>query len=156
MGPWKTALRDGAITGSLASLLSTAVLALVSRRETGSPFAATNAVSHWLWGGEALRTDRADWRHTALGYAVHHGASIFWGVLHSRFYGQREAAQRPGPAAAGAVAATAVACFVDYRLTPKRLTPGFEHRLSTPAMAAVYGGFAAGILLGALALRRHR
>ncbi len=40
-----------------------------------------------------------------------------------------------------------------YQLTPKRLTPGFEHRLSTAAMVAVYGALAAGFALGAVLLQ---
>ena len=38
---------------------------------------------------------------------------------------------------------------VDYTLVPKRLTPGYEHRLSTGAMVATFGALAAGFALGA-------
>jgi hypothetical protein len=42
-------------------------------------------------------------------------------------------------------------------LTPDRFTPGFEHRLSTPALIATYGAMALGMLLGARAIegRQH-
>ena len=33
------------------------------------------------------------------------------------------------PTLAAAAGATAVACFVDYKLTPHRLQPGYEMRL---------------------------
>ena len=59
-------------------------------------------------------------------------------------------------AAAGAVTAAAVACFVDYRLTPRRLTPGFEHRLSSKALLAVYACFAVGLAIGSMAAARRR
>ncbi|HSV79850.1 MAG TPA: hypothetical protein VLK85_11705 [Ramlibacter sp.] len=49
--------------------------------------------------------------------------------------------------------ASAVACFVDYRLTPKRLTPGFEHRLGKPELANVYACFALGLLVRTLLMR---
>jgi hypothetical protein len=45
-----------------------------------------------------------------------------------------------------------VACFVDYRMTPERLTPGFEHRLSSRALLGVYACFAVGLALGSMAV----
>lgn len=62
----------------------------------------------------------------------------------------RPAAKKPLPAIAGAAAAAAVAYFVNYRLTPERLTPGFEHRLSRKSMTAVYACFALGLALGSM------
>ena len=56
-------------------------------------------------------------------------------------------------AVAGGVATSAVALLVDYQMVPQRLTPGYEHRLSTGAMLATYGALAAGFALGALLLR---
>jgi hypothetical protein len=46
MSPWKQALREGAIAGSFASLVSTAALLLAGRRENGHPAAPVNAISH--------------------------------------------------------------------------------------------------------------
>ena len=54
--------------------------------------------------------------------------------------------------AAESAATSALACTVDYTITPKRLTPGYELRLSKPSMAAVYVAFAAGLFVGSLAL----
>jgi hypothetical protein len=48
------------------------------------------------------------------------------------------------------VAVAALAYFVDYRLTPRRLTPGYERRLSGRALLAVYASLAAGLALGGL------
>jgi hypothetical protein len=152
--PWKAALKEGAVAGSLASLVSTLALALLGRREVGSPYAPTNAVSHWLWGEEALRQDAPDVRHTALGFATHHCAAIFWATLYARLYGHRAEAHSPKQAALGALATSAAACLIDFKFTPQRLTPGFEHRLSNGSLAIVYGGFAAGLFLGALATAR--
>lgn len=143
------------MAGTVASLLSTAALAAAGLRQAGSAVAPTNAVSHWLWGEESLRAQRPSLRHTFTGYVTHHLASIFWAALYSRVYGQRESAKQVPQAIAGGLAASAVACFVDYQLTPKRLTPGFEHRLSTGAMVAVYGALAAGFALGAVLLRQR-
>ena len=155
MNTWNVALREGLVAGTAASLLSTAVLAVCGRLQAGSPFAPTNAVSHWLWGDDALRSSEPSWRYTFAGYATYHLASVFWATLYSRIYGHRDSAKEPAQAIAGGVATSAVSCLVDYTLVPKRLTPGFEHRLSTGAMVTAYGALAAGFALGALLLRRR-
>ena len=154
MNTWKIALREAALAGSLASLLSTAVLAVSGRREAGSAVAPINAVSHWLWGDESLQVERPTWRHTLTGYLTQHLASIFWAGLYSRLYGYRDEAKTLPQALAGALATTAVAYVVDYKVVPKRLTPGFEHRISSGAMVATYASLAAGFALGALLLGR--
>jgi formate-dependent nitrite reductase membrane component NrfD len=152
---WKQALREGAVTGSLASILSTAVLALAGARQNRSAAAPINAASHWIWGDESLREDRPTLRHTLLGYLTQHAASIFWAALYSRIYGHRPEAKQWPQALAGAATTCAIAGVVDYMVVPKRLTPGYEHRLSTSAMVAVYAALAAGFALGAAALRRR-
>jgi ribosomal protein S17E len=154
MSLWKTALREGAVTGTLASLISTAVLATAGSRQAGSAVAPTNAISHWLWGDESLMAQRPDLRHTVAGYVTHHLASVFWATLYSRIYGHRDEAKELRNAIAGGIATSATAYVVDYYMVPKRLTPGYEHRISTGAMAATYGALAAGFALGALLLSR--
>jgi hypothetical protein len=149
---WKQALREGVVGGSLASILSGAYLAWAGHRR-GETAAPLNAVSHWFFGRRALRADEPSLRHTLTGCLIHHGASLFWGVLHAKAWGARGQAKRPLPAAAGAVAAAGVACFVDYQLTPKRFTPGFEHRLARPEMASVYACFALGLMVGSMLMR---
>jgi hypothetical protein len=152
MNSWKVAVREGVVAGSLASFISTSVLAALGARQAGSAVAPTNAVSHWLWGDESLHAQAASVRHTVTGYVTHHLASVMWATLYSWLYGQREQAKQLPQAVAGGIATSAVACFVDYQLVPKRLTPGFEHRLSTGGMVATYGALAAGFALGALLL----
>lgn len=159
MESWNTAFRRGFVGGAVSSLLSTAALALLGRRATGSPYAATNAISHWIWGDEALRANAPTLRHTVPGYVIHHGSAMFWSVLFERVCGRLldRLLDRNAPVltlgAAGA--ASAVACFVDYRLTPARLQPGFEHHLSRPSLAVVYGAFGVGLALGAALSRRQ-
>ena len=81
MIPWMRALREGALAGSLASLAS-AVALLAAGQRSGRPAAPGNAISHRIWGDVALRRDAPNARHTALGYMIHHGASLFWSTLH--------------------------------------------------------------------------
>jgi hypothetical protein len=53
-----------------------------------------------------------------------------------------------------ATAASAVACFADYQLTPDRFKPGYENHLSRPSLAVVYGAFGVGLAIGATLCRR--
>ena len=63
----------------------------------------------------------------------------------------------PAPAALDCRAGTAaVACTIDYTITPHRLTPGFELRLSRPAMAVGYLAFGLGIAFAAMQRGRRR
>lgn len=94
---------------------------------------------------EALRADRPDRRHTATGYLVHHLAASFWAVLHARALADRPMARRPAPALAAAATTAAGAAAVDLKFTPERFTPGFQHRVSAPALAAAYACFALGL-----------
>jgi len=153
MPSWKQAFREGVVSGSCASLLSAAYLAWAGHRR-GQPAAPVNAVSHWFFGERSLRQDAASLRYTLTGYLTHHAAAIFWGTLHAKAWGARAEAKEPVAAVGGAVTAAAVACFVDYQLTPKRLTPGFEHRLGRPEMAKVYAFFALGLAVGTLVMKR--
>lgn len=143
------AARQALIAGSVASVLSTAALALAGRRQNRSAAAPINAVSHWYWGDEALHRQGASARHTLAGYLTHHGASVFWAGAYALAAMDRPALRTPVGIAWGGLATSALACFVDFRLTPERLTPGFEHRLSRPALAGVYAAFAIGLALGA-------
>jgi hypothetical protein len=59
------------------------------------------------------------------------------------------------PTLAAAGATSAIACFADYQLTPERLHPGYEKRLSTPSLALVYGVFGLGLAAGAMMIRRR-
>jgi hypothetical protein len=156
MNPWKTALREGAVTGTIAGVLSAAVLAIIGQRQAGSAVAPINAVSHWIWGEESLQAQEPSLRHTLTGYVTNHLAAIFWAVLYSRAYGHRDEAKQLPQAVAGGVATSAVAYVVDYHVVPKRLTPGWEHRISPGAMLATYGALAAGFALGALLLQQQR
>jgi hypothetical protein len=155
MENWKTAFQRGAIGGATASLVSTAALAMMGQNEAGSPYAPTNAISHWLWGERATRRDKPSLRYTLPGYLIHHGSAMFWSVLFERACGHLLDRKDTATTLGVATAASAVACFVDYRLTPQRLRPGYERRLSRPALALVYGMFGLGLAAGAMLSRRE-
>ena len=155
MEDWKTAIERGAVSGATSSLLSTAALALLGKGEANSSYAPTNAISHWIWGDKAARHDGPSVRYTVPGYLIHHASSMFWSVLFERFLGEVLDRRKLGPTLAAAAATSAVACFTDYNLTPRRLTPGFEKRLSRPSLAVVYASFGLGLAAGAMLCRRR-
>lgn len=151
MKSWPEALRDGVATGAVASVLSTVALALRGRRESGSTYAPTNAISHWLWGERAAHQNRPSARYTLPGYLIHHASSMLWATLYEKWFGRRGAhdlrGAPPAQVLGAAAAVSALACFVDYQLTPRRLHPGFEKRLSGPSLWLVYGAFGLGLAL---------
>lgn len=143
---WSRALRTAVVSGTIASLASLAALALRGRAEAGRALGPVNAPSHWIWGDRALRRDGASLRYTAVGFAVHHLSSMFWGLVHARIFGDRP--QTAARAARDALLTTVFAAWVDLRLVPHRLTPGFQKRLSPAGLVAVYALFGAGLALG--------
>ena len=154
MEPWKTAWRRGLVGGAVASLLSTFAMSALGKRESGSPYAATNAVSHWFWGDQAFRQHALSTRYTLPGYLIHHGCAVFWAVIFERLCGHLLDRKEPPLTLGVATSAAAVACLVDYQCTPRRLQPGYEAHLSRPSLAVVYAGFGLGLALGAMLCRR--
>lgn len=139
------------LAGSCASVLSTFTLAYFGRREAHSAAAPINAVSHWYWGKEALSRQEVDVAHTVVGYTTHHIAASFWAVLLCAFLQRQPQLDTPARLVAASAATSAIACFVDFKLTPERLTPGYEHRVSTRALTYTYIAFAAGLAIGTIA-----
>jgi hypothetical protein len=151
---WLRAGRQALVSGTLASVLSTAVLALVGKTTMNKPAAPTNATSHWLWGEEAFASHEPTLEHTAVGYATHHASAVMWATLFERWLNYRGAV-RPSEIVRDAAAMTALASSVDYGLTPPRLRPGFEQHLSAGELFGVFAAFGAGLALGAVLNRRH-
>lgn len=153
MKKWKLVISQGLLAGGFASVISTAVLALAGRRESGSAAAPLNAVSHWYWGDEAFDRNKADLAHTAAGLLTHHVAATFWATLYAALASDRPTLRTTPGVVLGAVATSATAALVDFQFTPHRFTPGYEHRLSKGALLGVHAALAIGLAAGALALR---
>ena len=154
MHPWARPLRNAILSGTLASLASTAALALLARAEGKGTLQPANATSHWLNGERAGRFKGADLAHTGTGLATHHAATLFWAAIFEAWLDTR--APRTGAALLrDSAAMAAIAAAVDYLATPRRFTPGWEQVLSKPAMAGAYAAMALG-LAGGAAIRRPR
>jgi len=153
MKSWKESIKYGLVSGAAASVLSTVALAACGKRETGSVFAATNAISHWIWGDKAAAHKEPASRYTLPGYAIHHASSTFWAVLLEKCFGARIKRDAPLDTLKVAAVTSAVACFVDYKLTPHRLQPGYEMHLSKPSLFVVYAAFGLGLALATHALK---
>ena len=142
-------VRESLIAGLASGLLSALAVAWGSRAGGHRAVAGLNAPSHWLWGQEALESEELNLRHTAVGVTTHVASALFWGGLYGLMRGWH---RRPMPlnAATDAITLTGAAIVTDYLLVPKRLTPGFEERLTPPRLGVVYLALAGGLLLGAL------
>lgn len=151
-----TALRDSMVSGSAAAILSTGALALMSQRDWGSPWRATNDNSHAVWGEPAFYQRKLDWAHTGLGFGIHHASSILWSAVFEKAFGDQAEQGRIARALAGGLAVAGLACFVDYKLTPRRFQPGFERHLSRPSMALFYTVFGLGMAVAGLLRARQR
>lgn len=141
-------VRGALLSGALASVASAAVLTWRGRVEAGDAAAPLNGPSQWIWGRHAPSMRGFSVRYTIVGYAIHHLAATFWAAL---FEGARRRRDAVVPLAVGTAA---IANVVDYKLTPKRLQPGYERQISRGSLAMAYVAFAAGLAAGALLQRR--
>jgi hypothetical protein len=134
---FKRVLMSGVLAGTAAAI----AVSLAGRRQAGAYAAPLNATSHIVWGDVAARRNALSVKYTATGTLLHYGAAVFWAALYELL---------PGRAPLRAVVTAATAYVVDYHVVPRRLTPGFELRVSPRALAAVYGALALGFWASSL------
>jgi hypothetical protein len=137
-------------TAAPASAATTAAVALCGQWEEGNSVAPLNAVSHILWGDSAAWHEEASLKHTASGIALNTMAVASWAAVYELMFGN--AARRGNTTAAvlGGISVAGLAYVTDYYLVPRRLTPGFEKRLSAPSMLVVYATLALTLPLASL------
>jgi hypothetical protein len=133
-------------------VLSTLMVSVFSRFRTGAAAAGTNAASQWLWYPRARRVRRASPRYTSVGYGIHHASSLWWAGI---FEALRPDHAPPAGRAMRAAGVAALAYAVDYHVVPRRLSPGFEHRIGAAGMFSAYAAFALGLYLGSRPRRGH-
>ena len=155
MTGWAGTLRLAMVSGAAGSVASSVALALLARAEGKGALQPVNSTSHWLNGERAALRNDADIVHTAVGYATHHAATVFWAVIFERWIGPRRPLSAP-LMLRDALAMSVIAAAVDYGATPKRFTPGWEFVLSKQSMAVAYGAMALGLAAGSLMARPRR
>ena len=139
---WGGTLQDALVAGSIVCVVTAAVAALRGMSDSGSAVAPINATSHVVHGPEAGRVDVPDFKHTVLGLAINAGASVFWATLYERLFAGAGNRSDVGKALLGGGVVAATAYLVDYHLMPKRLTPGWEARVSGRSLAMIFGAMA--------------
>ena len=140
-------------SGGFASALSTLVVSVFSRRRSGATAAGTNAASQWLWYPRARHVSRPSLRYTATGYAIHHASSLLWASVYEATRPEQAPLRGQVVRAAGTAA---LAYVVDYHVVPRRLSPGFEHRIGPAGVAAAYAAFGLGLLLASRCARHAK
>ncbi len=150
MSDWAKAGMKASVSGAIASILTTAALAALSRAQGSGALQPTNSSSHWLRGERAGRVKRFDAEHTLTGYATHHASAMFW-ALPFEYWLAKNPPRSAGALLAQAAGMSAVAAAVDYGLAPKRFSPGWEDVLPAKSIVATYGVLALGP-----GRRRHR
>jgi hypothetical protein len=141
---WRSVAR-----GALAGAATAAVVAWRGVREASGAAAPINATSHGLWGDEAGAVDGVDAKHTATGLLLNVGAGVFWAFVQELSLARLRPRSRTAAAATGAAVA-GLAYVVDYHLLPRRLSPGWELRVSQRSVG--YGFVALGATLALAAL----
>ena len=135
---FKSLLTRAAVTAVATTVAAT----LLSKLQTRRSAAALNATSHIVWGKRAFRVDGTDVKHTLVGALLNAGAMAAWSAVYELLPEPRSATGRLVKAAG----VTAASYVTDYYVVPKRLTPGFEERLSSGALALVYVALGAGFV----------
>ena len=136
------------LTGSIASAISSLALAALATAEGHSAAQPTNATSHWLYGDQVAQRRTVDLAHTGVGYGTHHASAVFW-ALPLEMWLRADPPQSTGDLMGRAAAVSALAAVVDYGVTPKRFTPGWEHVLSRTSMMGAFASLAFGLAAGA-------
>ena len=157
--PLRHTLADALVSGAIASTAAAATAAARGARDSGSAIAPINATSHIVWGSEAGDVDRIRATYTLPGLALNAGAGVFWAMLYERVFGEVAERGDAARAIAGGAAVAALAYVTDYHLVPKRLTPGWEMRISRRSLALVFTALALalpvrGLLRNRMARRR--
>ena len=149
MQNWNQVGVSALVSGTIASVASSVALGLLAKAEGKSAPRPVNATSHWLHGEGAANVQGVDAAHTGTGYLTHHGACVMWASVMESILARR-ANVSSSDIALTAAGVSVLAAAVDYGITPKRFTPGWEEVLTKNSIAGVYIAMAAGLTIGGL------
>ncbi len=147
-------LRNSALPAAIATATTTAAVTGLTKLSDGSGSAGLNAVSHILWGDKSATKDEFSAKYTLVGGALNSAAIGSWAAVHELAIEGLGLKRRVLPMLLSASLVSGLAYITDYHIVPKRLTPGFEKRLTPNAMAIVYGALAIGLAVGAVLTKR--
>lgn len=136
-----------------ASVATTAAVAVCGQVEDGNGIAPLNAISHILWGESAAREGAASIDHTLAGVGLNTAAITAWSAVYELCFGVTARKGDVRAAFVGGISTAGLAYFTDYYVVPKRLTPGFEKRLSSVSMFVVYSTLALTLPLSSWMMR---
>jgi hypothetical protein len=138
-----------------ATAATTAAVAACGALDDANAVAPLNAVSHIVWGDEAAEQDDPSLKYTASGATLNAAAIASCAAIYELGFGRAARRGNVKAAIVGGIATAALAYVTDYYVVPKRLTPGFEKRLSSPSMFVVYAALAASLPLASLMAGRR-
>ena len=127
-------LTRGFKTGLVLAAATNAVIMLASDKENGSPWAALNCVAHIVDGDDKEQPEDYAPRESRIGILVNGTAMSAWGVL----YEGALLVTRTKSSPLTALLAVGAAWVIDYKIVPKRYTPGIEKRLSQRSVLLSY------------------
>jgi hypothetical protein len=174
MNAWQQLAQNSLRTGGVASAATTLAAAVCGVIEERNAVAPLNSVSHIAWGDRAGRQESPSWKYTLTGLVLNTAAVTSWAALHELFFGRGTNSEdalsndsrgtAPAPSMTRVVAKSLIggavisglAYVTDYKLVPKRFTPGFEKRLSNRSLLGIYVSLALGLGLGGLLGRGTR
>ena len=131
-------LTRGFMTGLALAAATNAVIMLASDKENGSPWAALNCVAHIVDGDDKEQPEDYAPRESRIGILVNGTAMSAWGVL----YEGALLVTRTKSSPLTALLAVGAAWVIDYKIVPKRYTPGIEKRLSQCSVLLSYAAMA--------------
>ena len=147
---WGEALRSAVSSGAVSAVATAGSVSLAGARDTGSAVAPLNATSHVAWGDDAGDFEGVDTRHTLLGVLLNAGACVFWATFYERYFGRAADRSDIATALLGGSVVAAAAYVTSQHIVPKRLSPGWEQRLSGRSLAASYAVLAISLTLRGL------
>lgn len=141
-------LRNAFVTGTIAAVATTVAAAVFAKAEKKGVAEVLNAPSHIAWGDEAFEAKKLDVKHTWVGIKLNALAVTMWALVSETILGRKRRTLTKTAVTAAAV--TTAAYVADYKVVPKRLTPGFEEKLSKKALFGIYVVLGVALLAGGL------
>lgn len=135
MSPLRLATRS-LVTGTLTSVATSGVAAVLSKL-AGKPAAAPiNATSRVVHGEKAARRNQVSLKYTVIGFGLNYAASLLWGAVYERM--RHGKAPTLGAALGRGTATAATAFVIDQYVVPRFAGQGMAKRLDDRQLMATY------------------